>query len=663
MFEFISIGFALVILIIAAISAIKNRNNVSVCTSCILLGVFFSTFFMVLPTEWIKEGKEIVIKPLYIVLSSLLYSFKTLGGRQDIAQIETIALAGVVKTVYIALNYVSFVLAPILASSLLLSFIGDTGEKIRFGFKFSKKCYVFSEINENSIALAKGIKKKKGSKTLVFCLAKKADKELITKARELGGITFYKECQDIKIRRRFREYEFLAISENEDKNIQLAEAIITKNAKVKKTKVIINAFVESGTNVKFLESVLKTKKDINSNLELRCIDEIAFFCNHLIYTHPLYNTKGSKNISVAIIGCGRTGMRMLKTVYWAGQIDGYKLKIRVYDKNAENIQGEFYKDCPGLKDNKTIEFIKADVDSISFKEQLLKKKNSLDATYIVAALGSDQLNLIAAEEIYKIYRRARDFKNDQMPEIFARVRSQVKSNPFFDNAEFLSERCVHLFGTTDSIFSDETLFNTELENLAFAVDLAYSGILKTNKGDEAYDNEYKKFVTSEYDRRSSMATALHIPAKLCMCKEIPVTAENNLTDENIKIYKKCLKNNKDLKERLARNEHDRWNAFMLSEGYQSADIKEMFRFADITGKNRDDESMLHSCITDWDNLDVVESEFNKRYNQDKTFKKYDKDIVQSVPEIWEKVQKIKGDEKKCINLLRLIQKMFKSQKN
>ena len=82
---------------------------------------------------------------------------------------------------------------------------------------------------------------------------------------------------------------------------------------------------------------------------------------------------------------------------------------------------------------------------------------------------------------------------------------------------------------------------------------------------------------------------------------------------------------------------------MLSEGYQSVDTDEMFMFADITGSNRDDLSKLHPCITDWKTLDKVQKAFNTRYNKDKKFKIYDENIVKSIPEIWAKSQKMKGD--------------------
>lgn len=630
----------LVALAISAFFACKNKHDTSQCIASITLGVFFATFFMVLPTEWVKEGKEVFCEPLYTILSSLLYSLKALGGRQDIAQLETMELPTALKTVYIGLNYIAFTLAPILASGLILSFVGDTGEKIRLWLRFSPKRCVFSEINENALALASGIKSTPGGKTIVFCNGKAADKALVVKAKELGAIVLYKSCDALAVG---THCEFFLISADEDSNIRLAESVIAKHADNQKAKILINAFVESGTNVNFLESVMKSK-GTDTNIELRCIDEIALFCNQLIYNHPLYNTKGNgRNISVAIVGCGRTGMRMLKTAYWAGQIDGYSLKIRVYDKAANTCREDFYRQCPGLKNEEAIKFIAADAESATFEEQLLAPENSADATYIVVAMGNDQLNLSVADALYRIYRRHFVFRDERMPELFARVRSQVKTESYSDNAGFLADRHIHLFGTTASVFSDKTLFDTELENLAFAVHLTYRGMLHLDKDTKDYAQISKDFKTGEYDRRSSMAVALHIPAKLYMCDKIPKTGATVLTQENLRIYAESVANDEALRRRLAINEHARWNAFMLSEGYQPATVEQMHQYAQAADSHKDDKSMLHPCITDWETLDVIENLYNTTYGKSKEFKKYDKEIVEKVPEIWAVAQQMKGE--------------------
>ena len=730
MFELISFFIALIILALAIIYAVKNKNNMSKWISCVLLGVFFATFFLVLPTVWIKEGKMVESPVFYNILSSLLYSFKALGGRQDISQVETIALSGILKTVYVYINYILYALAPILASSLLLSFIGDTGEKIRYFFKWSKKCYVFSVINNDSIALAKSIKKSENKKTIVFCDAKNANKDLLTDAKKLGAITLFKSCKDIPLYKHFKEYEICLISENEDNNIELTEEFILKKDKLKKHKITINSFAQSGTNIKVMESMVskkqcavfestngalikkakyiidtspKTKivffnvqkgdsefkkftednsiecyetdwrttelddsynsyaftlyypKEIpnkkgkytaadkglsfvknhlttewlDEKFKIRFIDEIALFCNNLLFKHPLYDLPdGKKDIFVLLVGCGRLGTQMLKTVAWCGQIKGYTLKIRVLDKKAKQIEKEFYSQYPEMK-NYNVKFEEVDIESSDFEAKVSRYKNT---TFICVATGSDDLNISTAENLFEIFRR--NYKG-YTPPIFTRVRKVMKSDNFADKGTFLDDRNIYLFGTSNSIFSNDTLFNSELENLAFAVHLSYNWAIDDDKTSFNYQKALNDFYTSEYSRRSSMAAALHIPSKLKMCN-IAVKKGELPNEENLIEFDTVIKD-EDKKLELMKNEHERWNAFMRSEGFRTVKFPTVKKYAPITRSHKDEDAKLHPCIVSWEDLDPLQKEYDalqkKLSLKISNFKEYDEKLVVEIPKI------------------------------
>ena len=175
MLSYILPAIGLIILISFLVLAVKNRYSTSKCISCVTTGVVLSTFFMIFPTQWIKDGAELSFPFAYKLISSIAYSFSTLGGGQNYAQTEAIALEGVLKTVYIVINYACFITAPLLLSGLVLSLFGDMGEKMKFVFRFSGKCHVFSELNENSLQLAKNIKK---GDTVIFCSAKDVSESL-----------------------------------------------------------------------------------------------------------------------------------------------------------------------------------------------------------------------------------------------------------------------------------------------------------------------------------------------------------------------------------------------------------------------------------------------------------------------------------------------------
>lgn len=712
---YILVTTGLVILTVSAVLAVKNRYDTRKCISSITVGVFLATFFMILPTEWIDGERDFPLA--YTILSAITYSFDTLKGGQDFAQIETVALTGLLRTLYIGINYICFIAAPLLASSLILSLFGDMGERMKLFFSFSKKCHVFSELNDNSLQLAKGIRKgKKG--TVVFCNTKKTPDAIRTEARSFGCILLHKSCESIFLSRRFRKYEFYLVSDSEDGNIQTAETLILKHRDKENRLVVINAFAHSGNNVKILELLLAkqpcdifdkltekalayavesgvktvfcdaenadrelilkakekgfglfeksiedfkpypeylrheftirtvsengvtekkvrvmknrfTEQFVEDAVQLRFIDEMSLFCNDLLFKYPLYSYAKGNVISVMIAGCGSLGISMLKTVLWCGQIPDYKLKIRVYDKNASKAKTELYKLCPEMASEEyDIRFIDVDINSEDFEKKI---SESIDATYAVVATGDDELNINTAEYLFTQFRRHNGFEDT--PPVFARVRANIKSLNLSKESEFLNHRNIHVFGTAECIYSEKTLFNTELENLAFATHLCYFGALNEEKDSFYYKQVLSNFHSSEYDRRSSMAAALHIVTKLRVCGIIGDGGYMLGEDEAVKFEE--LIRDEALTEKLARNEHDRWNAFMRSEGYRKASIAEMKLYAEKTGSHKDDDSRLHPCIVPWDELDKIASEFNSLNVSKKKvdFKKYDIKIVKEIPQI------------------------------
>lgn len=729
-------AIGIVSFIISLFFAFKKRHNMSKWIACVTIGIFVATFFMLLPTQWVKNGVSVENKALYSTISSLLYSFKVLGGRQDIAQLETIAFSGFLKSIYIYVNYIMFAVTPILASSLILSFIGDIGDKMRYMVSRGSKCYVFSEINNNSVAFAKSIKSKVKRNTVVFCNTKNSDKDLITEARKINAILLYKTVNSFKLSRRFRKYEFCFFADNEDENIKLTEYFISQKSKMRKHNVTVNAFAYNDVNIKLLESLMvkipcaifdnthpmlieKAKEIINkapktkiifyntdseyvnnidlgkdsdisvyednllnvvvddhfstyditlyqlndegsvcdtplwfSNnrlvtqwqdepLKIRFINDYSLFCNNLLYNHPLFDLPAERNeISVLLIGCGRLGINMLKTVIWNGQISGYTLNVCVFDKNAVNIEKEFYLQCPEMN-NYDISFVNVDIEKAEFESALNKQSNT---SFVFIATGSDDLNLSTAERVFRLLKSK---YSGYIPPIFTRVRKTVKSENFSEKGTFLSDRNIHIFGSLDSVFSKETILNSQLEKLAFAIHLCCCDALDSDKDSYEYKKALYDFNFSEYTRRSSMATALHISAKLKYCGLITSKhiSEKCFSPFNVDIssFDELMKN-ENLQLNLIKNEHIRWNAFMRSEGYRTVDFETVKKYAPITRSHKDEDAKLHPCIVDWEKLEELQNEYNKlqaKLNLKKSnFTKNDKEIVIKIPLIIKKAKQL-----------------------
>ncbi len=635
MFEIIAFIIGIIILLVTGYFAFNNRHKIKGCISLIMTGILFASFFMVLPV-YFSDSKTFA-EGLYAVLESLIFALKTLGGGQDHEVLVDINLTGILKSAYLIVNYACFIVCPILTSGLILSFIGDTFDRIRYALSFKEKCYVFSALNEKSISLAKTIDK---DGTIIFLNAKDCDENLKTSARKEGALLLHGSVFGLKLFKN-KEYRIYLIEKDEDNNVDLAQGLITKIQNKKDVQAIIYAFCESGASVDFLESLIIE----NSNVQIRCIDETALLCNHLIFEHPLYVLpKGFKDISVAVVGLGKYGIRMLKTVYWAGQIEGLNLKIRAYDKNADKIKEQFRAQCPLLKDDTTIEFINAEASSDNFDDYFFNKNNSLDASHVIVCMGDDGLNFAITEKLFRAFRQQRDFDNSKLPQFFTRVRSSKKTHSLFENSAFLENRNIHLFGTLESIYSKNTIFNSHLENLAFAVHLAYWGALSEEKDSETFKMANRDFKTKEYDRRNSMAAAIHINAKLFTSGVL----KNALpTESEVKDYKNWIENEDNLL-KLSKNEHLRWNAFMATEGYNSTDINDIKKYATQTKNHKDLISKGHPCIIPWDDLDELENEYNVIAKENgykiAEFKKYDIMIVKEIPTIIKVANSLKKEK-------------------
>ena len=73
--------------------AYLRRHDTTACITCILLGIFLSTILMVFPTHWLEAEKDLESRGMYAFLLSVFYALDTIGGGQNIGQIESMPLA------------------------------------------------------------------------------------------------------------------------------------------------------------------------------------------------------------------------------------------------------------------------------------------------------------------------------------------------------------------------------------------------------------------------------------------------------------------------------------------------------------------------------------------------------------------------------------------
>lgn len=652
LFTEVCIILALSVLVLFLIFAGINRDTATKRFSLVLAGICVSSFFLFLPTYWSTsqtwitslnlEEQAAWYPKLRTMVYALFYCLKAMAGGQEMGLLEKMEIGKpFFQFLYTVLNYSYFVAGPLMTSGLALSLIGDLWDRIRYRFQFRRNYNVFSHPNDISLSIAVQIRKKYPRAVIVFCSGKDVDKKVLLHIRKLGGICVYAPCDAMGLPFGKKRIDYYLVNADEDANLRTAERMIVNNRDKNGARMVINALAASGTGIQVVESMEKGR------IGIRFIDATALLCSDLLLRHPMYHLPaGKKDISVAVMGCDRTGMQLVKTVAWCGQMDGKSLKIRVYDKNAPAVEQRFLALCPELRKSCDIRFYEADISTADFEQKLMDSESGCpDATYCVVAVGDDEENLSTAERIYRLYRARNDFS--WTPTILARVRTSTKAEVYAGQENsYLKARGIYTFGGVSETLSAGLLFHSTLERMSFAVNLCYWGLLPDGDPSEMTVNDLKAylkrkdvtrcwtdFLHSEYSRRSSMAAALHIPVKLSGCGMLP-DGENFPSDDTARKFRKALQADEALLDRLARNEHLRWNSFMRSEGYRCASWEELEQFYPQVKNNQDPLSKRHLCIVDWEELD----ELNRKYLElnppvRKNFKKSDYDLIRDIPKI------------------------------
>jgi hypothetical protein len=285
-------------------------------------------------------------------------------------------------------------------------------------------------------------------------------------------------------------------------------------------------------------------------------------------------------IDLVIIGLGDFGRMYLSTMLWFCQMERYYLRINIFDRSPD-AEERFYARCPGIaergsnprmgEDYYDLHFHPGlDPDHASFFHKLTELP---EASLVFIDLGSDSADISAALSLRSFYSGqqldrgifvSHDRDTVPVPRIQTVVRNdeQAQLVDYDTLSNFRGQYYrIETIGKNRDMYDMERLLHDPLEEEARR--------LHCQVGEE------KTFEMYEYFRRSSMATALHLPYR------------RKLTSSEAE---------------AAVTEHRRWCAYMRSvEGYRY-------------GTSRDDLAKRHPSLTSYANLSTPEQEKDSRLN-------------------------------------------------
>ncbi len=566
----------------------KSENHVLNPVNYLMIGTFLACFLLFIPVyEDFFESKSISVRTLILSIHNSIRLFVVDADFEAIREFVA-TLENPYGTIYEVFFSILYVLAPILTFGFLLSLFNNLSAYCRFFFKKWKDLYVFSDLNERSLALARDIVRKNKNVGIVFAdisTDKDEDNELIEKATEIGAILFKKSILSINynLHSKNKKLAFFLISPDKNENVSQSLDLIDRYKNLENSELYL--FSVSKKIDLFLDSI-----NTPYVMKIRRIREAKSLVNRYLYDSGRLIIESAfakeddlKIVSAVVIGMGEYGTEMAKALPWFCQLPGYRFKLNVFDKDG-NAESKFTALCPEYMNpacNKVYVEGEAQYDitfhsGVDYRYVDFEKKLSAisDASFVFVSLGSDEENLDCAIACRMYFERM-----GIHPEIVAVVYDGDKINEKKSGEEKKNEKQsfdIDCFGGLSELYSADVIINSELDEMALRVHMRYYD----PKNGKTSEEHALTFWMNEYNYDSSCSSAIHNKIRVECKISGAEKAEKDLTEEERSV--------------ISVTEHRRWNAYLRSCGYVYSGSKEK--------SSRNDLAKMHNCLVPFDEL-------------------------------------------------------------
>lgn len=469
-----------------------------------------------------------------------------------------------------------FVLAPLFTFGFVLSLFRNITAYLRFLLGYFQDAYVFSELNDRSLQLATDIREKHPKALIVFTDVFEKDDEKsyeMTEAAEKLGAIFFKTdiaVLNCKYHSTGRKLMFFTIGEDEAEDLGQTLKLIERYRDRPNTHIyVFSTRIESELLLTAVDKGQIRVRRINEVQSL--VDRLLYEKGKLIFDSAREGADGVKRIGAVIVGMGRHGDQMLRSLSWFAQMDGYELKLDAFDKDplaeekfvakapelmSEELNG---KAIPGETRYEIAIHPGVDVESASFAGQIGKL---VQTTYVLVALGSDERNINTAIRLRMYFERIGLHPVIQAIVYDPHQRKALQGIKNYRNVPY----DIQFIGDREEAYTEEVILGTALEAEALRSHLKWG-------------NE-EEFWTYEYNYRSSVASAIHRQARIWCQIPGSTKKESELTEQERHIIEVL--------------EHRRWNAYMRSEGYIYS--------GSVDPKTRNDMAKMHHNLVPFEGL-------------------------------------------------------------
>lgn len=498
--------------------------------------------------------------------------------------------------------------APVLGGALLLDILTGVFPHIKLYFAPFRQKFIFSELNEASMTLAEDIfrndhykeivdlKRLERKPLVIFTDAypdpeSEASSELFGRAKAIGAVCIKTDLLHLPVRKS-RSVNYFLIDAETHENISSLPRLLERDTKGKLlwpegenekgpvTKIFV--FAQDDIESTLVKNICDNKSETASKVVIRTIRDSMNIAVNLMYDTPLFlpllgrKEEEAKDIFVTILGSGQIAEETFKAVFWCGQIFGVQLHMQVLSRDASALKKRIEERYPELLEScrSSSELLKvypfggknvknppycADLrfvdisDATHFSEYPEGVLQHTD--YFIAALGSDEQNVFAANQLKLLLaRRELRERKGRHPVIAPAVFDENLAQTIEVTSPSEFETYIIPFATLRSRFSCKNVFMADFAKRASLNAAIYDHAKQIKTQDD------------EYTYWANLPRVVHAPYKLF---GLGLIREVSLEKDALQRY--IVKKHEELTERqeheLAWIEHRRWNAFMRTQGF------------------------------------------------------------------------------------------------
>jgi len=536
-FTFCSMAVLVLTLILSVIRGSQRMGHKINALHILLIGVFLANFLLLFPPYYntVLAGNGLV-NSLFMVFHDTLVLFTLGSDFNSVLETYAAAIPAWLQTTYTVYGLFLYAFTPLLSAGFLLSFFRNASAYWKYIFNYTKDVYVFSEMNEKTVALALDIiKRDRGASIIIAGQKKKDDEEDLSGA--LGAITFSKNVYEINLTMHSKHSRICFFYIKDDASVNMEDAFFSLERYKERTNTEFFIFSPAEEHDSILNSV-DTGKVI-----VRRVNSMQSFVHMFLYKEGKelfdtaeYMSDGRRRISIALVGFGAYGREFARVLPWYCSQQGFVTEIHIIEKFDEPM-ATFRGSYPSLNYTDSDSFDPNCPYSITFHpvnvetEQFAKDAETISSfTYALVLTGDDDRNLRIAIRLRTLFRRL-----GTCPIIRTRVYNSTMS---YISSELKNHNGqnydIRMLGSLQETYSYESVIDSEWSTHA-------KEELKTYNTPERW-----KF---EYYHTTAITHAIYKKTALMLC-----------IDTEGEEFKKYY--------------HDSWCAYMYARGYTFATIKD-----------------------------------------------------------------------------------------